>query len=81
MSRVIAYMSVYTSLRALIPCHSNLLLLLNYVVVRALREIDVYLINTLVNKSRYYYCYYYYKHHLGEQCALFKVLTLVQVQV
>jgi len=28
-----------------------LLLLLNYVVLRALRKIDVYLISTLVNKS------------------------------
>jgi len=33
-----------------------LLLLLNYVVLRALWKIDVYLISTLVNKSLYYYC-------------------------
>jgi len=32
-----------------------LLLLLNYVVLRALWKIDVYLISTLVNKSLYYY--------------------------
>jgi len=32
-----------------------LLLLLNYVVLRALWKIDVYLINTVVNKSLYYY--------------------------
>jgi len=37
-----------------------LLLLLNYVVLRALWKIDVHLIITLVNKSRYYYYYYYY---------------------
>ena len=35
-----------------------LLLLLNYVVLRALWEIDVYLISTLVNKSLHYYYYY-----------------------
>jgi len=35
-----------------------LLLLLNYVVLRALWKIDVHLISTLVNKS----LYYYYKH-------------------
>jgi len=32
-----------------------LLLLLNYVVLRALWQIDVHLISTLVNKSIYYY--------------------------
>ena len=32
-----------------------LLLLLNYAVLRALYQIDVYLISTLVNKSLYYY--------------------------
>jgi len=32
-----------------------LLLLLNYDVLRALYQIDVYLISTLVNKSLYYY--------------------------
>jgi len=32
-------------------------LLLNYVVLRALWKIDVYLISTLVNKSLYYYYY------------------------
>ena len=38
-----------------------LLLLLNYVMLRALWKIGVYLISTLVNKSLYYYyyCYYY----------------------
>ena len=35
-----------------------LLLLLNYVVFRALWKIDVHLISTLVNKSLHY-CYYY----------------------
>ena len=35
-----------------------LLLLLIYVVLRALWEKDVYLISTLVNKSLYYYYYY-----------------------
>ena len=34
-----------------------LLLLLNYVVLRALWKIDVYLKSTLVNKSLYYYYY------------------------
>ena len=39
-----------------------LLLLLNYVVLRALWKIDVHLISTLVNimLSLYYYYYYYY---------------------
>ena len=36
------------------------LLLLIYVVLRALWKIDVHLISTLVHKSLYYY-YYYYK--------------------
>ena len=35
-----------------------LLLLLNYVALRALWKIDVHLISTLVNKSLYYYLYY-----------------------
>jgi len=35
-----------------------LLLLLNYVVLRTLLKIDVYLISTLVNKSIYYYYSY-----------------------
>jgi len=37
-----------------------LLLLLNYVVLRALWKIDVHLISTLVNKSLYYYYYSLY---------------------
>jgi len=37
-----------------------LLLLLNYVVLRALWKIDEHLISTLVNKSLYNYYYYYY---------------------
>jgi len=37
-----------------------LLLLLNYVVLRALWKIDVNLISTLVTKSLYYYYYYLY---------------------
>jgi len=41
-----------------------LLLLLNYVVLRALRKIDVHLISTLVNKSLYYYYYYYYYFYI-----------------
>ena len=41
-----------------------LLLLLNYVVLRALWKIDVYLISTLVDKSLYYYYYYYYYYNL-----------------
>ena len=36
-----------------------LLLLLFYVVLRALWKIDVYIISTLVNKNLYYYYYYY----------------------
>jgi len=36
-----------------------LLLLLIYVVLRALWKIDVHLISTLVNISLYYYYYYY----------------------
>jgi len=35
-----------------------LLLLLNYVELRAIWKINVYLISTLVNKSLYYYHYY-----------------------
>ena len=35
--------------------NAGLKLLLIYVVLRALRKIDVYLISTLVNKSLYYY--------------------------
>ena len=38
-------------IRALIPYHGHLVLLLNYVVLRALWKIDVHLIITLVNKS------------------------------
>ena len=41
-------------------CQTMLLLLLNYVVLRALWKIDVYLISALVNKSLYYYYYYIY---------------------
>jgi len=37
-----------------------LLLLLNYVVLRALWKKDVHLISTLVNKSLYYYIILYY---------------------
>jgi len=51
-------------MRALVPYHSHLLLLLNQVVLRALWKIDVYLISTLVNKSLYYYNYYYKDQHL-----------------
>ena len=40
-----------------------LLLLLNYVVLRALWEIDEHLISTLVDKSLYYYYYYYYYNY------------------
>ena len=40
-------------------CSIMLLLLLNYVVLRALWKIDVHLISTLVNKSVYYYYYYF----------------------
>ena len=41
---------------------SNLLLLLNHVVLLALCKINVNIISTLVNKNTYYcyYCYYYY---------------------
>ena len=39
----------------MIPYHSHLLWLLNYVVLRALWKIDVYRIITFVNKSLYYY--------------------------
>jgi len=39
-----------------------LLLLLNYVVFRALWKIDVHLISTLVNKSLYYYYYLLIKY-------------------
>ena len=58
------YADLFTSyiIRALIPYHSYLLLLLNHVVivvnlccVESLWKIDVHLISTLVNKSRYYY--------------------------
>ena len=36
-----------------------LLLLLNYIVLKALWKIDVYLISTLVNESIYYYYYHW----------------------
>jgi len=36
-----------------------LLLLLNFVVLRALWKIDVHLISTIVNKSLYLHYYYY----------------------
>jgi len=39
-----------------------LLLLLNYVVLRALWKIDVHLISTLVYKSLYYYYYLLIKY-------------------
>jgi len=48
-----------------------LLLLLTYVVLRALWKIDVYLINTLVNKSLYHYYNYY---------LLVTLLLLIYVQ-
>ena len=57
-----------------------LLLLLNYVVLRALWKIDVYLISTLVNKSLYYYYYYYYYYNINTriwyQCNAL-VLTVI----
>ena len=40
-----------------------LLLLLIYVVLRALWKIDVHQISTLVNKSIYYYYYYFYLYY------------------
>ena len=40
-----------------------LLLLLNYVVLRALWKIDVHLISTLVNKSVYLYLCYVLEYH------------------
>jgi len=43
-----------------------LLLLLNYVVLRALWKIDVNLISTLVSKSLYYYYYCYHLRRLVE---------------
>ena len=53
-------------IRALIPYHGHLLLLLNHVVivvnlccVDGLMKVDVHLISTLVNKSLHYYYYYY----------------------
>ena len=50
-----------------------LLLLLNYVVLRALWKIDVHLISTLVNKSIYYYLFFYYYYsveYLHEQARV-----------
>ena len=44
-----------------------LLLLLNYVVLRALWKIDEHLISTLVNKILYYYYYYYYDVNNGSR--------------
>ena len=61
------YSDWFTSylIMALIPYYSQLLVLLNhvvivlmYVVLRVLRKIDAYLISTPVNTSLYYYYYY-----------------------
>jgi len=52
-----------------------LLLLLIYVVLRALWKIDVYLISTLVNKSPYY-CYYYYYRTIEQMCSVAHSITL-----
>ena len=65
------YSDWFTSylMRALIPYHSHLLLLLNHVVIvvlRALWKIDVHLISTLVNNS----LYYYYKQSLLDTIIL-----------
>ena len=45
-----AYFNIVQALHTFVP----LLLLLNYVVLRALWKIDVHLISTLVNRSLYY---------------------------
>ena len=63
-----------------------LLLLLNYVVLRALLKIDVYLISTLVNKSLYYY-YYNWHCTMGNisvyygGITMYFYLMLIQVYV
>ena len=44
-------------LHAFVPYYIHLLLLLNYVVLKALWTIDVYIISTVVNKILYYYYY------------------------
>ena len=44
-------------LHAFVPYYSHLLLFLNYVVLKALWTIDVYIISTVVNKILYYYYY------------------------
>ena len=61
------YSDWFTSylIRALIPYHSHVLLLLNYVVLRALWKIDVHIISTIVNKSLYYYYYFYYTFNIS----------------
>ena len=51
----------------------SLVLLLNYVVLRALWKLDVHLISTLVNKSLYYY-YYYLLTHLNS-IQIFKTVS------
>ena len=67
------YSDWFTSylIRALIPYHSHLLLLLSHVVLRALWKIDVHLISTLVNKSLYYYYYYYHTSNFSSLWGYF----------
>ena len=44
-------------LHAFVPYYSYLLLLLNFVVLKALWTIDVFIISNVVNKILYYYYY------------------------
>ena len=67
-----------------------LLLLLTYVVLRALWKIDVYLMSTLVNKGLNYYYYYYAQHYYshryslvslnGNEMYMIEYLSLLQVK-
>jgi len=43
---------------------NHVVIVVNYVVLRALWKIDVHLIRTLVNKSLYCYYYYYYYYYI-----------------
>ena len=56
-----------------------LLLLLIYVVLRALWKIDVYLISTLVNKSLYYY--YNNHYHIYYSCKVINVPSLFHLPI
>jgi len=57
-----------------------LLLLLTYVVLRALWKIDVYLMSTLVNKGLYYYSQHSLVSLNGNEMYMIEYLSLLQVK-